>query len=94
MAKLTHEQHVELARLLNQSADNLKAASNIVRRAAFADRTLYVGGTIQEWLIDPLREDFGRYSRSDNPYQSVGYGGAYRRKRPPAKPCVPRGTDE
>ncbi len=85
MTRLTREQHIELARLLNQAAENIVAASNIVRRAPFTDRALYVGGTIQEWLIDPLREDGG----SSLPYQSVGYGGP-RRKRPPARACVPR----
>lgn len=91
MPKLTHEQHAELARLLNQSADNLKAASHIVRLATFSDRTLHAGGTIQEWLIDPLSAAWQELDLPplDNPYQSVGYGGP-RRKRPPAKPCVPR----
>ena len=46
--KLTPEQHAELARLLNQAADNLSAASNIVNRASFTDRSLYVNGTLQE----------------------------------------------
>ncbi len=89
---LTHEQHVELARLLNQAAENIVDAANIVRRAPFADRALYVGGTIQEWLIDPLSAawDDLNLPLSDNPYRSVGYGGPHRRKKPPAKPCVPR----
>ena len=82
--KLTREQHRELARLLNQAADNLDQATEIVKRAPFTDRALYAGGTLQEWLIDPLREawvDLGE-PLEDNPYQSVGYGGP-RRKRPP-----------
>jgi len=87
MPKLTREQHDELARLLNQAADNLIAASRIVNRAPFTDRTIYVGGTLQEWLIDPLSEDRGGF---DNPYQSVAYLGQYRRKKPPIKQCVPK----
>lgn len=86
MPKLTREQHDELARLLNQAADNIVAATRIVSRAPFTDRALYVGGMLQEWLIDPLSEDRGG---SDNPYQSVGYGGP-RRKNPPIKQCVPK----
>ncbi len=87
---LSHEQHVELARLLNQAADNVIAAAEIVARAAFSDRSLYVGGTIQEWLIDPLSAAWLELDLPplDNPYQSVGYGGPPR-KRPPQKPCVP-----
>ncbi len=84
--KLTYDQHIELAGLLNQAADNIIAAVKIVQRAPFTDRALYVGGTIQEWLIDPLREDAGR----SVPYQSVGYVGGPRRKKPPAGDCVPQ----
>jgi hypothetical protein len=87
MAKLTREQHDELARLLNQAADNLVTATRIVGRAPFTDRALYVGGTLQEWLIDPLSEDRGGF---DNPYQSIGYGGPHRRKKPPTTQCVPK----
>ncbi len=89
---LTHEQHVELARLLNQAAENVDAAAGIVDRAAFSDRTLNVAGTIQEWLIDPLSAAWYDLNLppSDNPYRIVGYGGPHRRKKPPAKPCVPR----
>jgi hypothetical protein len=79
--KLDREQHLELARLLNQAADNLDMASKIVRRADYSDRSLHVGGYLQEWLIDPLRE---ADSGGDAPYQSVGYASPWRRKRPPA----------
>ncbi len=87
--KLIRDQHIELARLLNQAAENIIAASNIVRLAPFTDRAFYVGGTIQEWLIDPLREE----SASLLPvvgYQSVGYVGGPHRKKPPSGYCVPR----
>lgn len=89
MPKLTYAQHAELARLLNQAADNLAAASLIVDRDAFTERALYVGGLLQEWLIDPLREDRGP-GDPDNSYQSIGYGGSFRRKPPPSKRCVPK----
>jgi len=91
MSKLTREQHAELARLLNQAADNLNAATRIVSRAPFTDRSLYVAGVLQEWLIDPLIEDWRDQWSGQFPYQSVGYHSPRRVKSPPTGHCLPRG---
>ena len=75
-AHLTSEEHMEAARLLNQAEQNLRQVAHIVNRALFSDQTLRVSQTIQEILIDPLREGWdGDPDRAfhDNPYQSVGY---------------------
>jgi hypothetical protein len=90
MAKLTHEDHVAIAYLLKASADNLTEAAHIVKRAAWTDRALYVGGSLQEWLIDPLSDAWRELGRPvpENPYPSVGYGGPHRRQRPPARKAV------
>jgi hypothetical protein len=82
MKHLTRDQHIELAQLLNQAADNLTTASRIVNRAGFTDQMLYASGTIQDRLIDPLRDAWETLGSDKCPYQSVAYGGpvAYRRQ--------------
>jgi hypothetical protein len=76
LAHLTREQHIEIARLLNQAEDNLDAASRIVARAPFSDRVLYASRTIQERLIDPLSEAWKekKFGVQGCPYQSIAYG--------------------
>jgi hypothetical protein len=92
--QLTNEDHVELARLLNQAQDNLDAAARIVGRAAYTDRTLYVGGTLQQWLIDPLIEAWRELQNWEDwphpvpPYQMVGHLSPFHRiKKPPSRPA-------
>jgi ribosomal 50S subunit-associated protein YjgA (DUF615 family) len=91
LTHLTRDQHLELARLLNQVEDNLTAATRIVSRAQFTDRMLYIARTVQTRLIEPLSEAWGQLSdeqakdlaRLDragcsDPYQNVGYGRGHR----------------
>lgn len=86
-AHLTATQHREVARLLKQAQDSLLAASRIVDRALYTDRALYAAGTVQEWMIDPLRDAWYDGTRDgDNPYPSVGYG---RRLRAVHRPRMP-----
>jgi hypothetical protein len=86
---LTDREHLDLAALLRSALENLAATARIVDRAAYTDRFLYVAGTVQEWLVDPLNEARREAGVRQDPYPSVGYGGPHRRKRPPAKRCVP-----
>ena len=103
MTRLTRGQHEELAQLLNRAQDSLKRAMSIVSRAPYTDRYLYAAGTVQEWLIDPLREDWAEQDfhwdapsfqvapfLQHGPYQSIGYGGPHKRRTPPKTRCTPR----
>jgi hypothetical protein len=89
LTHLTRNQHRKLARLLNQVEDNLTAATRIVSRATFTDRVLYIAGTVQTRLIEPLRDAWGQLSDEQaedlldrggcsDPYQNVGYGRGHR----------------
>jgi hypothetical protein len=84
---LTRDEHRELARLLNQVEDNLTAATRIVSRALFTDRVLYIAGTVQTRLIDPLSEAWGQLSdQAGSSPAAVGElkaGSTRRRRRVP-----------
>ena len=72
---LSRDQHLKLAKLLNEAQDNLIEAARIVSRAPYTDETLRACRQVQERLIDRLREAWNETQPyQDNPYQSVGYG--------------------
>lgn len=83
---LTDEYHRDLMLMLREAQELIGGTIDFVDRAWFTDRVLYCQGTLQEWLIDPLREAWDaahpEADPADNPYPNVGYGGLSR-KRPP-----------
>lgn len=72
---LTKDEHAEAARLLSQIQDELRALTRIVQRAPFTDRVMRVQKSVQERLIDPLREAEMEHLdiRSDVGYPGVSY---------------------
>jgi peptidoglycan/xylan/chitin deacetylase (PgdA/CDA1 family) len=75
---LTREQHLEVARLLNQAQDCIEAATQIAchaKGARYTDDSLRVRRDLQNWLINPLRWawDETREPIHESPYQAIGY---------------------